>query len=175
MNREQISALRLHFFGHTDAPGRKDIEDAWKAVKAVAAAARPLGEPERLSLLARMSSIGTPTEVVEHVMSWNERAERAKALLARIAGSARVGHGDDVVRWRTEAWIIYAALAVAMVDGDLSDGEIGTVRSLAAGVDVTTATVDGLADVCREEAAIRRRRINLLASKSASAVRYDML
>jgi hypothetical protein len=167
-HREQLSALQQLFYGHPEVPGRRDLENAWKAVKTIAAAHGPLTDNKHLFLLARMSAMGAPSEVVDTVMGWDARADHADALLGRI----EVAGG---VRWRTEAWIIYEGLSVAMADGELAPEELEAVCTAAASIGLSPETVDALTEVCREEAAIRRRRIEVLCSNDAACYRFDLL
>ena len=106
MNSEQSFALRQLFYGQTNAPGAADFEGARKEVKTVATGSGVLSESEQRCLLARMSASGTPPDMIQSVMSWNERAESAAEMLARVGARASQ-------RWQTEAWILYEALSVA--------------------------------------------------------------
>jgi len=168
MKREQISALQHLFYGHASVPVRKDFENAWKAVRTIAAGGGRLTSSRREWLLARMTAIGTPADVVSDVMAWDERGEPLAALFSRVAVPAEV-------RWSTGAWIVYEGLSVAMADGELTRSEVEAVRAAVAALDVEPGTVDALVEICREEAEIRRRRIGVLFSKRASGYRYDML
>ena len=168
MKREQVSALQHLFYGHGNVPAKKDFECAWKAVKAVAAGRKRLSAPKLQCLLGRMSAAGTPPEVVDHVMAWDERSERPAALLAHLSGPAEG-------RLLTGAWILYEGLSVALVDGELGAGELAAVRAMAKGMDLAPETVDALSQVCSDEAAIRRRRIDLLFSGGAPSLHFDQL
>lgn len=167
MKREQVSALHHLFYGHDNVPGKKDFENAWKAVKAVAAGGGVLSEPERQCLLGRMSAIGTPSDVVDQVMAWDERSQRPEVLLAHVGPRER--------RVLTGPWILYEGLSVAMVDGELDPGELDAVRAMATGMDLVPDTVDALTQVCGDEAALRRRRIDLLFSGGAPSLHFDQL
>lgn len=162
MTREQISALQHLFYGRDDVPGRRDLESGWKAAKAIAARGRGLTEGERQCLFARMSAAGTPAEVIEEVMRADDRA----ALEGLAAGE---------LPWQTAAWILYEALSVAMAEHELGDPELEPFRQAAARLRLSDEAASALVDVCRDEAALRARRIGLLSSRLAATPRFDLL
>ena len=162
--REHVSEQQQLLYGHADVPARKDLETGWKAAKAIAAGGHPLGDAARHCLIARMAAAGVPAEVVEHVMGWDERAERLEAPLARVTSA----HG-------TRAWILYEGLSVAIVEGGVTDGQLDAAHAVAAALDLTVDAVDELAEVCRQERDLRVRRLNLLSATSTSGYRFDLL
>ncbi len=162
---EHISTVQHLWYGHGHVPGKSDFEFSWKAIKAVVAADGRLSEPERLHLLGKMCAILTPPDVVEVVMGFDEHAETLAQLLARIDVPAEVRLG-------TGAWIVYEGLSVAIANGDLAAGELEAVGRAAAAMGVASETVDALTELCREEAAMRRRRIELLNSMIPMPLRF---
>ena len=156
-NAEHVSAVQHLWYGHGHVPDRSDLEFSWKAVKAVAARDGVLSEPERLHLLGKMCAILTPPDVIEEVMRFDARSEPPERLLARV-------QVPDEVRPATGAWIVYEGLSVAMSDGELAGAELNSVRRVAAAMGVRPRTVDELTTLCRDEAALRARRIMLLRS-----------
>lgn len=168
MKREQIAALHRFFYGHAEAPTKRDLEQAWRAAKAIAAGGGALSPSRRQYLLARMSALGTPPEVVEDVMAWSERPERPEAITVHLGATSEM-------RWGTWAWIVYEGLCVAMTEGEVGDAELGAARAVGAAMDVAPETIDALVDVCRDEASLRRRRIEVLHSTSALGFHFDQL
>lgn len=163
--KDYVGALQLLWYGHTNIPQKADFELAWKAVKAVAAADGKLSEPERLSLLGKMCAIGTPLDVVETVMKWDEHSEKPAALLAKVGV-------PEAVRAGTGAWIVYEAMTVSFADGVLAPKEIEAVRSVAATMGVAPATVDALHQIVSAEAAIRQIRISTLHGSISEKFRF---
>jgi hypothetical protein len=162
MKREQVSALRHLFYGHAAVPAKGDLANAWKAVKVVATGAGVLREPQRLCLLGRMAALGTPADVIAEVEAYEGRAD---GLLARLGRTPEL-------RQRTGAWILYEGLSVAMSGGEPSRGVLAAARAIATGTDTAIETLEALTEICREEAALRRRRIDVLA---AGGIRFDQL
>ena len=167
MKRQQVSALHHLTYGQRIVPGREDFESAWKAVKALATGRGALTNAQKLCLLGRMSAIGTPPDVMDEVMAWNERSHRPATLLARV----RVRPGS---RWGTAPWMIYEGLSVAMAESDLPLTDMDEVRAVAKRMHVAPESVDALAQFCRDEAAIRRQRISML-STSEFVIHVDQL
>lgn len=168
MQREQISALNQYAYGHAEFPQTRDLATVWKATKTIAAARRPLSEPSRLYLIARMSAVGAPYEVIEEVLAWNEQAERPETLAARVAAPGGL-------HWRAGALILYEALSMAMAGGDVEPNELETIGATASALDLRPETLEALLELCREEAALRRRRIAVLSMKCATSPRFDWL
>jgi hypothetical protein len=162
---DHVAAVRRLWYGHGYVPSKSDLEFCWKAVKAVAAGDGLLSEPERLHLLGRMCSILTPPDVIEEVMRYDERSESAQGLLARI----RV---PDEMRPGTGVWIVYEGVSVAISDGELAAAELNSVRRFAAAMGVRAKTADALTALCREEAAMRTRRIELLGATLPVSSRF---
>lgn len=162
MKREHVAALQQFLYGHAPAADRHDLEAAWKAVK-VMAGTGGLNDARELHLVARMCEAGAPAEVIDAVLA--SEAKRAYAALDRVVE----------LGWQTAAWIVYEALTVASTAGDLDSGELDAICALAVRLDIMPTTVEALAELCREEAALRMRRIAVLSSKGASCPRFDLL
>jgi hypothetical protein len=79
------------------------------------------------------------------------------------------------VPWQTAVWILYETLSVVLAAGDLGAGELEAVGAAAAIFDVSPVKLNELAELCRDEAELRRRRIALLASKDGPSFRFDLL
>ncbi|MBI4950892.1 MAG: hypothetical protein HY908_02585 [Myxococcales bacterium] len=161
-----LSPVQHFFYGHARVPAETDLLDAWKAVKATVAAGGPLDRSARFCLHARMCATGAPPGLVSEVLTWNEASERPKALLARIAPAER--HA-------TAVWVVYEALSVAMAETRLHPSVIESVCTAAVGLGTKREVVDALVDLCREEAALRRRRIDMLSLRTESGYRTDLL
>ena len=162
---EYAGAVQHFWYGHQHAPSRSDYEHAWRQVKAIAAADGRLTDDERLYLLGRMCAIGTPTDIVDGVMAYDESAGRGQAAVDGINVPAEMRPGVG-------AWLVYEALSVAMSDGDLAERELEAVRGAANAMGVAPGTVDGLIEQCREERTVRERRIELLQSTIETEFRF---
>jgi tellurite resistance protein len=163
---EHVSAVQHLWYGHGNVPSKNDFEFSWKAVKAVAAADGELSEAERLHLLGKMCAILTPPDIVEVVMTFDEGSEAPERLLARVNVPAEVRAGAG-------AWIVYEALSAAIADGELASEEVQAVRRAGASMGVKPETVDALLGLCRTEASLRARRIELLQSTIETPFRFD--
>jgi hypothetical protein len=163
--RESVAALQHLWYGHQNVPERSDFEHAWKAVKSVGACDGNLTEAERLHLLGKMSAIGTPSDVVEMVMAFDEHSGTPEELVAGI-------EVPDAIRPGVGAWIVYEGLSLAMSDGTLADAELDAVRKAGAAMGVLSATVDALVEQCQEEASLRERRIRTLDSTIPEQFRF---
>jgi tellurite resistance protein len=162
---EDIGAIQYLFYGHQNVPKKSDFDHAWKAIKVVAAADGQLSETERLHLLGKMASIGTPADVVAAVMDFDVRFATCEALVAGIEVPAELRPG-------TGAWVVYEGLSVAMADGDLASEELEGVRRTAAAMGVPESVVDSLVEQVRQELALRERRLETLASTIPSEFRF---
>ena len=163
---EYVAALQIFWYGHQNVPRRSDFENAWKAVKSVGACDGQLSDAERLYLLAKMCAIGTPPDVVEAIVAFDEHSGAPEELVGGIDVPAEVRRGVG-------AWIVYEGLSLALSDGDLASAELEAVRKAGAALGIDSATVDALAEQCREEAALRERRIRTLNSTIASEFRFS--
>jgi hypothetical protein len=166
MKSENVAAVQYLWYGHKNVPKKSDFEFSWKAIKTIAALDGRLSEPERLCLLGKMCAILTPPDVVDLVMQFDEQSETPEQLLARIDVPQEVRAG-------TGAWIIYEGLSVSIADGELADEELAGLCGVAATMGVPTSTVYALHDLCKEEAALRRRRIEMLHSTISTTFRFD--
>lgn len=166
MPNDQVAALQHLWYGHRNVPSQTDFENAWKAVKVVAGADGPMSDDERLYLLAKMAAIGTPRDVIETVMGFDEQSTTCEALLGKIQVPTEVRPGVG-------AWIVYEGLSVAMADGDLAPAERDGIGRVAATMGVVGSTIDALEQQCREEAAVRERRIRALNSTIDTSFRFD--
>lgn len=166
LSQEGVAALQHLWYGHENVPSRSDFEHAWKAVKVVAGSDGPISPQERLFLLGKMAAIGTPADVIDTVMAFEEQSLTCEALLARIQVPAEVRLGVG-------AWIVYEGLSVAMADGDLGQAERDGIGRVAATMGVVDSTVEALIAQCREEAAVRERRIRTLNSTIETAFRFS--
>lgn len=163
--REYVAALQQLWYGHQNVPRRTDFEHAWKAIKSVGAADGGLSDDERMHLLGKMCAIGTPTDVVETVMEFDEHSATAEALVSGI-------EVPDEVRAGMAAWIVYEGLALAMSDGELAEGEVDAVRRAGAALGVGSELVDALAEQVGQELAVRERRIRTLGSTIPTEFRF---
>ncbi len=165
MKRGQLSALHHLNYGQRVVPERDGLENAWKAVKALAAGRGVLSAPQRSRLLGRMAAIATPPDVIDAVMAWNEQSQRPATLLARVGVPAGT-------RWGSAPWLIYEGLSVAMADGELPSADMEALSAVARRMNVSSETVEALAQLCRDEADLRRQRISML---SKSGIHVDQL
>ena len=164
--REYVAALQQLWYGHPNVPRKEDFEHAWKAVKSVGACDGNLSDTERLHLLGKMCAIGTPADVVEMVMAFDEHSGTPEELVRGI-------DVPDEVRPGTGAWIVYEGLSLAMSDGDISSVELEAVRRAGTAMGVPSSTVDALVDQCRQEAALRNRRLETLFSTIPTQFRFS--
>lgn len=162
---EYVGAIQHLWYGHQNVPRSSDFEYAWKAIKVAAASDGQLTERERLHLLGKMCAIGTPADVVEKVLEFDETSTTCEALLYRIDVPPEVRPG-------TGAWVVYEGLSVAMADGELSDGEREAVRRTAAAMGVSSEVVGALEEQVREESALRDRRLQTLFSTIPTEFRF---
>ncbi len=165
LSHEQVAALQQLWYGHQNVPKRSDFEHAWKAIKAVGTGDGQLTDTERLHLLGKMCAIGTPPDIVDVVMAFDEHSASPESLVAGI-------DVPDEVRAGTGAWVVYEGISLAMSDGDLAEGELDAIRRTASAMGVTAETVDALAEQCSEEAAVRERRIRTLFSTIPTDFRF---
>ena len=163
---EYVAALQQLWYGHQNVPRRSDFEHAWKAVKSVGACDGSLSENERLYLLGKMCAIGTPSDIIDQIMAFDEHSGTPESLVAGI-------DVPEAVRPGVGAWIVYEGLSLAMSDGDLVDAELDALRRAGAAMGVPAATIDALVDQCREEAAVRERRIRTLFSTIPEQFRFS--
>jgi tellurite resistance protein len=163
---EHVGAIQYLFYGHQNVPKKSDFEHAWKAIKVVAAADGQLSEIERLHLVGKMCAIGTPGDVVQAVLDFDVRFATCEALVAGI-------DVPDEMRAGTGAWVVYEALSVAMADGELPADEHDGVRRTAVAMGVSESVVGELTEQVRQEAALRERRIQTLASTIPSAFQFS--
>jgi hypothetical protein len=166
MRPEYIGAVQYLWYGHQNVPKTSDFEFSWKAIKAIASADRDLNPEEQRILLGKMLAILTPPEVVETVMRFDARAESPHELLARVDVPSEVRAG-------TGAWVVYEALSVSLSDGEPGPRELDAIRDTAMTMGVAPENVGALVELCREEAAMRQRRIALLHSTIATAFRFS--
>jgi hypothetical protein len=162
---EYVGAIQHLWYGHQNVPRKSDFEYAWKAIKVAAAADGELTDTERLHLLGKMCAIGTPPDVVEMVLSFDETSTTCEALLYRIDVPPEVRPG-------TGAWVVYEGLSVAMADGELSDGEREAIRRTAEAMGVGSDVVTALEDQVSQEAAIRQKRLQTLFSTIPTDFRF---
>jgi hypothetical protein len=165
MGVDQIAALQHLWYGHQNVPSRSDFEHAWKAVKVVAGSNGQVSDEERLYLLGKMSAIGTPADVVQMVMDFDEQSTTCEALLGGINVPAEVRPGVG-------AWIVYEGLSTAMADGELADAERDGIGRIAATMGVEPRIVDALTQQCRDEASVRERRILTLNGTIDTSFRF---
>ena len=163
---EDIAAVQYLWYGHKNVPKRSDFEFSWKAVKAIASADGELSDAERLALLGKMLAILTPPDVVDEVMQYDARAHAPHELLAHV-------DIPEEVRPGTGAWMVYEALSVSLADGKLGPQELDAIHETAATMGVAAETVGALVELCREEVAMRQRRIDLLHGTITSTFRFD--
>lgn len=166
MKKEYVSALQHLFYGHGNVPDRDDYVYSFRAVKAIAAGDGVLSEPERLCLIGRMCAIGAPDDVVDEVLAWDPHGAKPVELLARVGVPADVRRG-------TGGWIVYEGLSVALADGELALGELAFARAAAAEMGVPDGAVDAFLTLCRDEAAIRSRRVSTLFSTFTGEFRFS--
>ena len=98
-------------------------------------------------------------------MAFDEQSLTCEALLARIQVPAEVRPGVG-------AWIVYEGVSVAIADGDLAQAERDGIGRVAATMGVGDGTVGALIAQCREEVAVRERRIRTLNSTIDTAFRF---
>lgn len=163
--RDPAVAAHVLWYGRRDVPSAANLELAWKAIKGMAASDGKLSEPERAYLHGKMCTLATPPDVIDAVMRDEPRPEPPAKLLARIAVS-------DGARAAMGAWIVYEGLSVALADGELAVGELEAVQKSATAMGVRSATVDALAALVRDEAELRRRRIEALFGPAAAATLF---
>ncbi|MCC6523676.1 MAG: hypothetical protein IT373_13555 [Polyangiaceae bacterium] len=161
-----LSPVQHFFYGHARVPAATHLLDAWKAVKVTAAAAGPLDRSARFCLHARMCATGAPPGLVSEVLTWSESGQLPGTMLARIPAAARPA---------TAVWVVYEALSVVMAEARLRPDAIESVATAAVGLGPAREVVDALVDLCREEAALRRRRIDVLSLRTESGYRADLL
>jgi len=166
LTAEKVGALQHLWYGHQNVPRHDDFLYAWRAIKSVGACDGQLSDAERIYLLGKMCAIGTPTDVVEAVMSFDEHAGTPAELIAGI-------DVPDEVRAGTGAWIVYEGLSLAMADGDLDERELDAVRRAGAAMGVGSDVVDALRVQVRQEAALREQRIRTLASTIPTDFRFS--
>lgn len=158
-----VKAAYQLWYGNKHLPPSPDLEPAWKAVKCVAAGDGKLSEAERAFLIGKMHALHTPEPVIEAVLAYDVRSETPGKLLARLSvpTEARASLG---------AWIVYEALSVALADGEIATGELDAVQRIAATMNVRSAVVDALAEIVRDEAKLRDRRVAALRGSTAAAL-----
>lgn len=166
MKSEYIGAVQHVWYGHTNVPHDSDFEFAWKAVKAIVAGDGVISEAERLHLVGKMCAILTPQDVVERVMSWDERSEAPAALLAQVGVPPQI-------RRATGAWIVYEGLSAALADGELEPGELAVVHKVAQTLEVPSETVDALHEIVVAESKLRQRRIEALHGTISEKFRFE--
>jgi len=166
LTREQVAALQHLWYGHQNVPRRSDFVHAWRAVKSVGACDGQLTDAERLYLLGKMCAIGTPTDVVDEIMAFDEHSGTPEELVAGI-------DVPEAVRPGVGAWICYEGLSLAMSDGDIDVREFQAVRNAGAAMGVGSDVVEALAEHCREEAALREKRIQTLNSTIPTEFRFS--
>jgi tellurite resistance protein len=166
MSVEQVAALQHLWYGHQNVPRKTDFEHAWKAVKVVAGSNGQVSDEERLYLVGKMAAIGTPSDVVQMVMDFDEQSTTCEALLGGIDVPTEVRPGVG-------AWIVYEGLSVAMADGDLAEAERDGIRRVAETMGVGASTVEALTKQCRDEASIRERRIRTLNGTIDTSFRFS--
>ena len=92
LTREQVAALQHLWYGHENVPRRSDFVHAWRAVKSVGACDGQLTDTELLYLLGKMCAIGTPSDVVDEIMAFDEHSGTPEELVAGI-------DVPEAVRW----------------------------------------------------------------------------
>jgi hypothetical protein len=109
-------------------------------------------------------------------------SDELEQLKPEIAGKIRAAYNLDNVKddpgfraYRDFFWSvgIDPTLSVAMADGDLAPGELEFARQTAQTMGVPAKAVDGFLAVCREEANVRKRRIEVLYSTFKGEFRFD--
>ena len=151
--REHHEAVLHLFFGHRAKPLPCDLDLSWRAVKAVATGDGVLSDLERNALVGLMTSLLTPPDMMDAIMDWEPAEISAAEVLAQLPEHRRQAAG---------LWVVYHGLKVAVADGELAPGELESVRAVARSMDVDPDSVRSLYLLVADEAAVRRRRMDLL-------------
>lgn len=163
---EYVSAVQFLWYGHRNVPKPSDFENAWKAVKTIAAGDGELGVREQVRLIGKMCAIAMPPEVVANVVAYTP----GEASLADLFAGVDV---PPEVRPGTGGYIVYEALGLMVADGPLTDEELGAAREAATAMGVPDGAVEAFAEDWRAEEDARARRIRDLHGTFAADFRFD--
>ncbi len=128
---------------------RKDHSTFLKSLLIAANGDGELTEAERKWVIGRAAVSGAPDTVLQELTNY----PAAEDITTVISTTSVVN--------KCRRATIYFAIKAAASDGEYGEGEKATVRKMAKSMDISEDVVQGLEDLCLEEAHLKQKRISL--------------